>query len=150
MYVYGIGMADVEFSLDVYKRSPEKFPKRISAKQGYCLSCGLEIVLQDIARDIPRRDEQLLRFRDLRGYLQTGMHFSIVIREDWSAEYYQWRRDIPEAYDDLYVYGIGMEALSKEHIQEIFGNVGHVGMNDTSLMQQMVIVLTKEPRADVE
>lgn len=75
LYVYGIGMADVEFPLDVYKRLSVGVPEKLSLKDGFYLGCGLEIVLQDEPRDIPRQDEWLLYFQDLRGYLQIGMNF---------------------------------------------------------------------------
>lgn len=91
-----------------------------------------------------------ITFKELKQYISRTARISICF-SDGHYDNYTMISDIEEGrYDDMYVYGIGMEALSKERIQEIFGNVGHVGMNDTSLMQQMVIVLTKEPREDVE
>ncbi len=55
-------------------------------------------------------------FVDLREYLQIGMNFFVVMREDWSAEYFTWKKDIPEQYNSLFVYGIGMEDVSKEDV----------------------------------
>ena len=44
------------------------------------------------------------------------MNFFVVMREDWSAEYFTWKKDIPEQYNSLFVYGIGMEDVSKEDV----------------------------------
>ena len=78
MYVYGIGTADVEFPLDVYKRPSVDFAGDGLIGKGYYLGCGLEIVLQDEPRYSTRENEQLLSFCDLRSYLQLGMNFSVV------------------------------------------------------------------------
>ena len=44
LYVYGIGTADVEFTLDVYKRPAVTLTEdRISSKD-VCFECGREIV----------------------------------------------------------------------------------------------------------
>lgn len=143
LFVYGIGMIDVEFPLDVYSKPYLKRP----VKNADCFwGCGLEIVLYDKPRtDIVRNCEKGLRFGDLRNYLQIGGNFSIVLREDWSSEEYEWRKDIPEKYDEMFVYGIGIEVNPKEASRFVdrFKDL------DIALARQMVIVLSKTPRQDI-
>lgn len=76
-------------------------------------------------------------------FLQWGKNFSIVMREDWSSEEYEWRRDISQQYDDLFVYGIGMEDNPKEVVEPRYRGI------DSQLMKRLVIVLSKTPRKDV-
>ena len=85
-----------------------------------------------------------LIFRDLKPYLQIGRFFSVVNREDWSYETYEYRRDIPEKYDDMYVYGIGME--NNPAIDEGLKAFEY----DTILKKRMVIVLSDKPRGHFE
>ena len=82
-------------------------------------------------------------FRDLKPYLQIGRHFSIVNRNDWSSEYYEYRSKIPEKYDDMYVYGIGMEECP--HAEKTWMDVQY----ETIRRKQMVIVLSNQPREDL-
>lgn len=148
LYVYGIGTVDVEFPLDVYKRPAVTLTEdRISSKE-VCFECGLEIVLQEQPRSVHRKDEQMLRFVDLREYLQIGMNFSIVMREDWSAEFYTWKKDIPEQYNDFYVYGIGMDDVSKEDVY--FKNMEYDRIKNTHAAKAITIVLSKKPREDIK
>lgn len=144
LYVFGVGMVDVEFPNDVYKRPFVSLAESIHLKTGYYLGCGLEIVLQEELRDIARRNENFLLLQDLRDYLQIGRHFSVVMKEDWSSEYYEWKRDIPEDTDDLYVYGIRIEDLPYK-----LKDLRYAEITDTALMKQMVIVLARTPREDV-
>lgn len=140
LYIYGVGMVDVEFPLDVYS-NPKEMPQRISLKDGFYLGCGLEIVVHEEPRDIKRENEDGLTFGDLRNYLQIGRNFSIVIKEDWSEEFYEWRQDIPEKYDRMYVYGIGMV----ENLEEI-RKVTLPCLLDSNLNKKMRIVLSEKPR----
>lgn len=142
LYIFGIGMADVEFPRDVYGE-PKDLPRRISLKDGFYIGCGLEIVVHEEPRDIKREKEEVLNFGDLRNYLQIGRNFSIVTKEDWSEECYEWPRDIPEKYNSMYVYGIGL----MESIEEI-GKVTHPRLLelDSNLNKKMRIVLSESPR----
>lgn len=142
-YIYGIGMVDVEFSLDVYSNPKEETSENASTCKDIFLGCGLEIVIHEEPRKIERCNDKELCFGDLRNYLQWGKNFSIVMREDWSSEEYEWRRDIPQQYDDLFVYGIGMEDNPKE-----VDDLRYRGI-DSQLMKRLVIVLSKTPRKDV-
>lgn len=148
LYVYGIGTIDVEFAKDVYIRPSVNMPEENSLKEFY-FGCGLEIVLQEKPRDIQRQDERLLYFSDVRGYLQSGINFSVVMREDWSSEQYTWKRDIPEQYNSFYVYGIGLEDVFQADIPEEFKHIDYERIRDTRDAKRMVLVLSKTPRTDV-
>lgn len=108
LYVYGVGMIDVEFPLDVYV-SMEELQKRIWKENGFFLGCALEIVLQEEPRELERNNMSELTFGDLRGYLQAGRNFSITKKEEWAEENFVYRNEIPEHYNDMYVYGIGID-----------------------------------------
>ena len=148
MYVYGIGTRDVEFPLDVYKRPSVALTEDSISVKEVCFECGLEIVLQEQPRYVHRVDVRRLYFADLREYLQIGMNFSVAMREDWSAEFYTWKKDIPEKYNDLYIYGIGMEDVSKEDIH--FKDMEYDRIKDTQAAKAITIVLSQNPREDIE
>ena len=138
LYIFGIGMVDVEFPVDVYSE-PKELPQQMSIKD-IDLGCGLEIVVHEEPRDIKRESEKELTFGDLRNYLQIGKNFSIVTKEDWSEECYEWRRDIPEKYDSMYIYGIGMVDNF-----EMIHKVTQPCLLDSNLNKKMRIVLSKSP-----
>lgn len=139
LYVYGIGMIDVEFSKDVYSH-PQEPDGVVMSSRDDTLEPAIEIVLHEKPREIERSTDEDLVFRDLRSYLQIGRHFSVVNREEWSYELYEYRNDIPEKYDNMYVYGIGMEdnPTIEESLRELeYG---------TYLKKRMAIVLSDKPR----
>lgn len=140
LYVYGIGMVDVEFPRDVYSE-PKEFPQKISSKDVFFLGCALEIVLAEEAREISRTTKKDLLFGDLRGYLQCGKNFTIVTREDWEGEKYEWRDEIPERYDDLYVYGIGMEDDPK-----MFLDMANYRLMDSLHTKRLTVVVSERPK----
>ena len=140
LFVYGVGMADVEFPLDVYM-NPSEFPQQISLRGGFTLGCGLEIVLHEKPRDIERKNIATLTFGDLRNYLQIGRNFSVVTKEDWEEESYEWRHEISEEYDSMYVYGIGLV----DNLDEI-RKVTHPCLLDSLMNKKMRIVLSENPR----
>lgn len=134
MYVYGIGMIDVEFPMDVYAKPVKETLKN----KDYFLGHALEIVLYDIDRGIERKDEKALRFGDIRNYLQIGRNFSIMIKGEWEEDCYEWRQDISTDYDDMYVYGIGIEDNPKELERMTYK------LFDSHIVKRMTIVLSKE------
>lgn len=142
LYVYGIGMADVEFSMDVYS-NPRELDGEIMVTKDDRIEPAIEIVLHEDERGIERSTDEYLLFKDLKPYLQIGRNFSVVNREDWSSESYEYRDEIPEKYDDMYVYGVGME--DNPFINESLKNF----MFDTFLKKRMVIVLSDKPRTDI-
>ena len=139
LYVYGVGMVDVEFSRDVYS-APSQVEKVIVKDTG--INPAIEIVVTKTPRNIERGTEKEFLFRDLKPYLQIGRNFSIVNRNDWSCENYEYKNEIPEKYDNMYVYGIGMEdnPYVEKHVKDF--------EYDTMLKKQMVIVLSDAPGND--
>ena len=53
---------------------------------------------------------------------------------------YEWRKDISNEYDSLYMYGIGIENNPREIVNPQYN------IMDSFLTEQMVIVLAKELR----
>lgn len=142
LYVYGIGMADVEFPMDIYTVPPQLEGVILSTKDD-SLEPTIEIVLFKNPREIERSEERYLMFKDLRPYLQSGKNFSVVNRKGWSYETYEWKKEIPAEYDNMYVYGVGME--DNPNIDEYLKNTEF----DITLKKRMVLVLADEPREDI-
>lgn len=140
LYVYGVGMADVEFPRDIYT-SPKALDGVIISTTDYTIEPAIEIVLHEKPREIERKVEHVLLFKDIKPYLQIGRNFTVVSREDWSYRLYEYRMEIPDHYDDMYVYGIGMEDDFSEREKRIC---------DSSLNKRMVIVLSNTARTDIE
>ena len=142
LYVYGIGMADVEFPMDIYTVPPQLEGVILSTKDD-SLEPAIEIVLFKNPREIERSEERYLMFKDLRPYLQSGKNFSVVNRKGWSYETYEWKKEIPAEYDNMYVYGVGME--DNPNIDEYLKNTEF----DITLKKRMVLVPADEPREDI-
>lgn len=126
-YVYGVGMTDVEFSLDIYSEPDEPNGEVSISMSNLTIQPALEIVLSDKPRNIERNSCDNLAFEDLKLYLQVIDEFNIIDKLDWSDESYKCRENIPEKYDNMYVYGIGMEEISDHK-------------------KRMVLVLSDNPR----
>ncbi len=141
LYVYGIGMIDVEFSRDVYSEPQEPIGAMTSIKD-ITLEPAIEVVLHEVPRGMKRSTDEALVFRDLKPYLQSFGCISVVERKTWSQEAYELRDDIPGKYDNLYVYGIGMEDNPDmdERLKE--------REYDCWMKKRMVIVLSDKPRED--
>ena len=135
-YVYGIGLADVEFSLDVYSKQEHN----TTSKNDRYLGCALEIMLSEEPRDMERGRNDVLTFKDFRNYLPVGNCITIVRKEEWSQESFLLRNDIPDFYNDLYLYGIGIQDRAKDTVSS--------GI-DSMINKSEVIVLSKEPRNDI-
>lgn len=140
LYVYGIGMTDVEFSKDIYSEPEEPNGEVSISMSNLTIQPALEIVLSDKPRDIERNICDNLTFKDLKPYLQVIDEFNIVNKLDWSDEPYKYREKIPEKYDNMYVYGIGME--DNPGLEETYTGLKH----DTHLKKRMVLVLSDNPR----
>lgn len=148
LYVYGVGMIDVEFSMDIYV-SPKDLDGVITSTKDDTLEPAIEIVLHEAPRDIERKAEEVLLFKDIKPYLQRGRNFAIVNREDWSYKLYEYRNDIPGDYDDMFVYGIGMEDNFDECDKNIIKAL-EKRKYDSYLNKRMVIVLSNRARSDIE
>ena len=150
LYVYGIGMVDVEFSKDIYTSPQNLDDTNSSIKIKECtFEPAIEIVLHKIPRDIKRKAEGLLLFKDIKPYLQIGRNFAVVNREDWSYKLYEWKRDIPDEYNDKFVFGIGMEDNFDENDKDVI-NILEKREYDSYLNKRMVIVLSDTGRADID
>lgn len=140
LYVYGIGMIDVEFSKDVYS-IPKDMAEFTVPRKDRTIEPAIEIVLHEIPRVIERKKEEVLLFKDLKPYLQMGRNFSIVNREDWSYELYEYKDEIPDCFDEMVVYGIGMEDNTDEVDINIQKSIGKRKC-DSCLYKRMAIVLS--------
>lgn len=140
LYVYGVGMTDVEFSLDIYSE-PDEINREVTISgRGFTMQPAIEIVLSDKPRDIERNICDSLTFKDLKPYLQIGRWFNIVNKLDWSSESYEYRENISEKYDSMYVYGIGVEY--NPDLEETYRKLKY----DTHFNKRMVLVLSDKPR----
>lgn len=139
LYAHGIGMIDVEFPKDVYA-APVQSGETVIKSKDFTLKPAIEIVLNEKPRTIQRSNDKELLFRDLKPYLQIGKNFAVVKREDWSSEIYEFRRDIPEKYDNMHVYGIGME--DHPWVEEYWRVVDY----ETMHKKRMVIVLSEQSK----
>ena len=140
LYVYGVGMIDVKFSLDIYSEPDEINGEVNISGRDFTMQPAIEIVLSDNPRNIERNICDNLTFKDLKPYLQIGGWFNIVNKLDWSDESYKYREKIPEKYDSMYVYGIGMEY--NPDLEETYRELKH----DTHLKKRMVLVLSDNQR----
>lgn len=148
LYVYGVGMADVEFPRDIYT-SPKRLDGVIISTPDDTIEPAIEIVLHEGPREIERKAEDVLLFKDIKPYLQIGRNFAVVNREDWSYRLYEYRNEIPASSDDMFVYGIGME----DNLEESDKNIAKVLEKrkfDSCLNKRMVIVLSNTARTDIE
>lgn len=121
LYLYGVGMVDVEFSKDIYT-SQKDIDGVIVSTNDDTIEPAIEIVLHENSREVERKAEDVLLFKDIKPYLQIGRNFAVVNREDWSYRLYEYRNEIPASYDDMFVYGIGME----DNLEESDKNIAKV------------------------
>lgn len=148
LYVYGVGMIDVEFPKDIYT-SPKNLDGVIISTNDDTIEPAIEIVLHETPRETERKSEDVLLFKDIKPYLQIGRNFAVVNREDWSYRLYEYRSDIPDNYGDMFVYGIGMEDNFDESDKNI-AKVLEKRKYDSYLNKRMVIVLSNTARTDIE
>ena len=148
LYVYGVGMIDVEFPMDIYV-SPKDLDGVITSTNDDTLEPAIEIVLHEAPRDIERKAEDVLLFKDIKPYLQRGRNFAIVNREDWSYKFFEYRREIPDDYDNMFVYGIGMENNTDGRDKDLI-KIFEKRKLDSYLNKRMVIVLSNTARTDIE
>ena len=141
-------MIDVEFSMDVYA-APKDLDGVITSTKDDTIEPAIEIVLHEAPRNIERKAEDVLLFKDIKPYLQIGRNFAVVNREDWSYKVYEYRKDIPSNYDDMFLYGIGMEDNSDESDKNIIKML-EKRKCDSYMNKQMVIVLSNTARTDID
>lgn len=148
LYVYGVGMIDVEFPKDIYT-SPKNLDGVIISTNDDTIEPAIEIVLHETPRETERKSEDVLLFKDIKPYLQIGRNFAVVNREDWSYRLYEYRSDIPDNYGDMFVYGIGMEDNFDESDKNI-PKVLEKRNYDSYLNKRMVVVLSNTARTDIK
>ena len=76
LYLYGIGMVNVEFSRDIYSM-PQEPEGIVRGTKDDSLAPALEIVLHQKSREIARSTKEALLFRDLKPYLQIFGKISV-------------------------------------------------------------------------
>lgn len=148
LYVYGVGMIDVEFPKDIYT-SPKNLDGVIISTNDDTIEPAIEIVLHETPRETERKSEDVLLFKDIKPYLQIGRNFAVINREDWSYRLYEYRSDIPDNYGDMFVYGIGMEDNFDESDKNI-PKVLEKRNYDSYLNKRMVVVLSNTARTDIK
>lgn len=148
LYVYGVGMIDVEFSKDLYA-VPKDLDGMVISTRDDTIEPAIEIVLHEAPRNIERTAEDVLIFKDIKLYLQIGRNFAVVKREDWSYKSYEYRDDIPGDYDDMFLYGIGMEDNFDESDKNIIKAL-EKRKYDSYFNKRLVIVLSNTARSDIE
>lgn len=148
LYVYGVGMIDVEFPKDIYT-FPKNLDGVIISTNDDTIEPAIEIVLHETPRETERKSEDVLLFKDIKPYLQIGRNFAVVNREDWSYRLYEYRSDIPDNYGDMFVYGIGMEDNFDESDKNI-PKVLEKRNYDSYLNKRMVVVLSNTARTDIK
>lgn len=90
--------------------------------------------------------ERDITFKELRGYLSKIDRLSICMLETLMYENYIWLKDVPNTYDEYYIYGIGM-------IESEFYKVGKFEyaakgkQEELELVNCIEIMLSKEPKS---
>ena len=77
LYVHGIGMADVEFSLDVYTK-PRELDGAIKGTKDDGIKSAIEILLEENPREIERSTDEYLLFKDLSISYYISFRFGIL------------------------------------------------------------------------
>lgn len=92
--------------------------------------------------------ERGLKFKELKKYVSTIDRLSICIKETMQYENYRYMRMVPDKYDDLYVYGIGMidSEFPIEGEPDISAVKGNEIGNGQYLGKCMEIMLSEQPR----
>ena len=86
-----------------------------------------------------------ITFRTLRKYISRIDRLSICRKETLEYENYIFLKDVPDIYDDLYVYGIGMIESEFYEVQEnIYATTGD--REHMVLLPCIEIMLSKEPK----
>lgn len=87
-----------------------------------------------------------LKFGELRKYLSIIDRFSICDKETLNYENFIWLGNVPERYDEMYVYGIGMIDSEfyrvEKNIYDVKGN-----REDLALLPCIEVMLSKFPKS---
>lgn len=88
-----------------------------------------------------------IKFKELREYLSPIDRYSICMYEDMSYENYRCLQDIPDTYDEFYVYGIGtVETEFPVEKGEVLSPNQRMLGDGLCMVHCIDIVLSKAPR----
>lgn len=91
----------------------------------------------------------MLKFKELRNVISKIDRLSICMIETYAYENYRFMRNVPEKYDDYYVYGIGMLESEFEIAEafefEVKGNQINSELFFASCIE---IMLSEKPKGD--
>lgn len=86
-----------------------------------------------------------ITFRTLRKYISRIDRLSICMKETLEYANYIFLKDVPDIYDDLYVYGIGMIESEFYEVQEhIYAATGD--RDNMMILPCIEVMLSKEPK----
>ena len=104
LYVFGIGMVDVEFSMDIYT-SPKDLDGVIMSSKDNTMEPAIEIVLEKSPRNIERKSEDVLLFL-YRKFLKSSeiVYNRLEIKNDIAKERRGLRHDV--VYE-VFCFGLG-------------------------------------------
>lgn len=96
-----------------------------------------------------KRNINVLKFSELRNFISKIDRLSICIEETSEYENYRYMRNVPEKYDNYYVYGIGM-IESEFKIAETFEFEleGNQINNELFFAPCIEIMLSEKPKGD--
>lgn len=86
-----------------------------------------------------------MKFKDLKPYVSRIDKLSICKYETMCYENFIRMRDVPDKYDDLYVYGVGMIESEFYQISK-YEYSAHRGDGDLVLLNCIEIVLSEKPK----
>lgn len=88
-----------------------------------------------------------LKFKELRRYISYIDRLSICFKEILDYETYQFIRDVPETFDDYYVYGIGTNDCEFVTYPDYFNGIRDVGKcKSFDVTRCIEILISKTPR----
>ena len=86
-----------------------------------------------------------IKFKELKPFVTRLERLSICIEETQQYENYIYLRDVPNTYDEYYIYGIG--TIESEFYQiSKYEYSAHRGDGELVLLPCIEIVLSKKPR----
>ncbi len=119
-YILNEKLILIEMMYEQGKKRPERneidlrLIGELTVRIDVALNCGINMERDIKVIDCKEEKERELleagelRFRDLRKYVSVIDRLSICMLETMDYRNYVCLEDVPEEYDDLYVYGIGM------------------------------------------
>lgn len=92
--------------------------------------------------------ERGLKFKELKKYISRIDRLSVCMRETMQYENYRYLRMVPDRYDELYVYGIGIidSEFSVEGEPDVVEAEGNEIGNGEFMTKCIEIMLSEIPR----